>query len=91
MGGDLERLPGGERVAKGLADLARGEQTCEALLVSIAAPLLRRLGFPIREVPDAEIALYELLQAEHGDAAHARYNALLRELVSFQRAARCAA
>jgi hypothetical protein len=45
----------------------------------------------VREVPDAEIALYELLQAEHGDAAHARYNALLRELVSFQRAARCAA
>jgi len=38
----------------------------------------------------AELRLYVLLQAEEGDGAHSRYNALVRRLVSFERAAECA-
>jgi len=30
--------------------------------------------------------LYELLAAEYSDAAHSRYNALIRQLVSFEQA-----
>ena len=33
-----------------------------------------------------ERRLYELLRSECGDAAHSRYNALVRRLVSFERA-----
>jgi hypothetical protein len=35
----------------------------------------------------AEQRLYELLAERHGDAAQSRYNALVRRLVSFERAA----
>ena len=97
-GSDLERealvetshLPGHDLVEKGLADLARGERTAESLLVSIGASRLRRLGFAL-EVPfsDAERGLYDLLAEEGPDAAHSRYNALVRKLVSFERAAEC--
>jgi len=34
--------------------------------------------------------LYERLAREHLDSAHSRYNALVRLLVSFERAAECA-
>jgi hypothetical protein len=50
-----------------------------------------RLGFdvPLRYV-HPEIRLYELLAETEGNAAHGRYNALIRRLVSFERAAECA-
>ena len=52
---------------------------------------LRRLGFDIRDPFDSpERRLYLRLRDEHGDAAHSRYNALVRRLVSFERAAECA-
>jgi len=34
--------------------------------------------------------LYERLATEDADSAHSRYNALIRRLVSFERAAECA-
>jgi hypothetical protein len=34
-----------------------------------------------------EQSLYRLLSEQYGDAAHSRYNALIRRLVSFERAA----
>ena len=40
----MNALPGAELVAKGLADLARGEETIESLVVAIGAPKLRSLG-----------------------------------------------
>jgi hypothetical protein len=81
-------LPGEELVAKGVEDLAHGIESRESLLVSIGAPRLGRLGFELPEPFSApEHRLYALLRAEHGDAAHARYNALVRRLVSFERAA----
>jgi hypothetical protein len=84
----LEKLPGGALVSKGLDDLQNGVESPEALLVSIGAPRLRRLGFPLpRPFSSPEHRLYEVLRARHGDAAHSRYNALVRQLVSFERAA----
>jgi hypothetical protein len=78
-------------VTAGLEALGRGEQTIEALLVSIGAPRLERLGFEIPSpIASPEHRLYELLANEDPDAAHARYNALIRRLVSFERAAECA-
>lgn len=83
-------LPGAELVEKGVADLAQGVASIESLLVSIGAPRLSRLGFRLPPpLPSAEHRLYELLAAEDADAAHSRYNALIRRLVSFERAAEC--
>lgn len=84
-------LPGAELVERGVRDLDAGAETIEALLVSLGAPRLRALGFAVGEpVEEPELRLYRHLAARHGAGAHARYNALLRRLVSFQRAAACA-
>ena len=84
----LTSLPGHELVLAGLDDLARGVESNEALLVSIGAPRLRRAGIAVSEpLTSPEHRLYERLAAEDEDAAHGRYNALVRRLVSFERAA----
>jgi hypothetical protein len=81
-------LPGEDVVRHGLRDLEKGIESVESLLVSIGAPRLRQLGFSIESpFPAPEQRLYRLLSEQHGDAAHARYNALVRRLVSFERAA----
>lgn len=81
-------LPGEDLVRGGLADLADGKETVEALLVSVGAPRLRQLGVRIdAALPDPEDRLFDLLEQQHGDEAHSRYNALIRRLVSFERAA----
>lgn len=86
-------LPGGELIRDGLADAAAGRTTIGSLLVAIGAPRLRRAGLDVPEtaVDDPEHRLYELLAADDSDAAHSRYNALIRQLVSFERALECAA
>ncbi|HEX9283003.1 MAG TPA: hypothetical protein VF882_04380 [Gemmatimonadales bacterium] len=87
----IPALPGAELVEHGLKDAARGVESVAALLVWIGAPRLRRLGYDVPPGPAApEHRLYELLRREDPDAAHARYNALVRRLVSFTRAAACA-
>ena len=59
------------------------------MLVSIGTPRLRRLDLTLPEpFASPEHRLYELLRTEYGDAAHSRYNALVRRLVSFERAPR---
>lgn len=81
-------LPGLEIVRTGLGDLAQLRETDDALLVSIAAPRLQLLGIRVpRVVPDAEDRLFSRLDARLGDGAHSHYNALIRRLVSFARAA----
>lgn len=81
-------LPGAELIQEGLGDLARGLETVPSLLVSIGAPRLRLLGFEVPlELPAAERRLYRLLERDGSDSAHGRYNALVRTLVSFERAA----
>ena len=83
----FDRLPGGEIVGPGLEDLRRGAMTVNALLVSIGAARLRDAGIPVPPAIDnPHEQLYALLEREHGDAAHGRYNALLRRLVSFEHA-----
>jgi Uncharacterised protein family (UPF0175) len=89
---NLEALPGGDLVQEGLADLARGVESVPALLVSIGAPRLRRIGLPVPAsvIADPERRLYDLLAESDSDSAHSRYNALVRRLVSFENAAECA-
>jgi len=88
---DERGLPGAELIEVGLRDLARGLETEAALLVSIGAPRLARLGFDVSgALQNAEHRLYERLSAGDSDSAHSRYNALIRRLVSFERAAECA-
>jgi hypothetical protein len=84
-------LPGGGMVDTGLADLAKGEVSPESLVVSLAAPRLRREGVPVGAVqPDPENRLYALLSAAMGDLAHARYAAHLEQIASFADACRLA-
>ena len=87
----LSGLPGGDLVEKGLRDLAEGQETAEAMLVAIGAPRLRRLGFDVATLESPEHRLYAVLARDDSDRAHARYNALIRRLVSFERAAECVA
>jgi len=72
----------------GLSDLAAGRESESSLLVAMAAPRLRRLGFDVpaggSEHPSHR--LYELLSGRDG-GAHSRYNALIGRMVSFARAA----
>jgi hypothetical protein len=83
-------LPGADVVGQGLNDLAAGRETLSALLVSIGSPRLRACGLevPVSESQAlaADRKLYRLLALEHGNEAHSRYNALIRQLVSFERA-----
>lgn len=75
----------------GITDLLRKRETIPALLVAIGAPKLRKLGvnLPSTLPANPEHRLYDLLSAENSDTAHSKYNALIRKLVSFQRAMEC--
>jgi hypothetical protein len=87
---DLRGLPGEDLVREGLRDLSDGIESPAALLVSIGAPRLRWLGIEVpNAIPSPELRLYALLTESDGDAAHGRYNALVRRLVSFERALAC--
>ena len=87
-------LPIEEMIEQGLCDLAeRGEaaESLPALLVSVGAPRLRTLGLDVpASVPSPEMRLYEHLARAHPEGgAHSRYNALIRRLVSYERALAC--
>jgi hypothetical protein len=81
-------FPGNELVSAGLADLAEGRESESALLVAMAAPRLRALGFDVPSGGGARPShrLYELLTTRDR-GAHSRYNALVGRVVSFARAA----
>lgn len=86
---DLDTLPGGALVARGLRDLEAEHVTEASLAVSMAADRLRAAGV---EVPggiaeEPSHALFDLLARDDPDGAHARYNALVAQIVSFARAA----
>ena len=90
MTGDLAGLPGAEIIERGLADLAAGLPSIEALVVSIGAPKLRQLGLSVPQpLPDPEHQLYLRLAQADPDGAHSKYNALVRRLVSFEHALAC--
>jgi hypothetical protein len=81
--------PGEEIINQGIADLTKGIETIPSLLVSIGAPRLQRLGvtIPPTTIASPEHRLYEALRHLNPDSAHSQYNALIRWLVSFERAA----
>jgi hypothetical protein len=84
----FEVLPGGDLVRCGVEDLEAGRESAEALLVSIGAPRLRSVGVALSSpIPSPEHKLYLRLAHERGNAAHSAYNAMIRRLVSFERAA----
>lgn len=88
-----DALPGADLIRQGLQDLEAGVESVPALLVLVGAPRLRELGiavndpFPRTDYP--EHRLYDLLAVDDDDGVHSRYNALIRRLVSFERAAEC--
>ncbi|MBI4606600.1 MAG: hypothetical protein HY721_31950 [Planctomycetes bacterium] len=90
--GETKGLPGWDLVEAGIRDIEAGIESVPAYLVAIGAPRLRRIGIavPGHGIQEPEHRLYALLASAHGDAAHATYNALVRRLVSFERAAECA-
>ncbi|MFQ3168499.1 MAG: hypothetical protein ACI8QI_001048 [Limisphaerales bacterium] len=83
-------LPGAELVAEGLADVAAGRESVAGELVKLGSPRLRDCGVEIDvsrdDALEADRRLYRLLGATHGHEAHSQYNALIRQLVSFERA-----
>jgi hypothetical protein len=85
----LAGLPGEDLIREGLVDAQTGRCTIPACLVAIGLPRLRRAGLVSDVSPglqsDAELQLYQLLRNSSGDA-YSRYNALLRQLVSFEQA-----
>jgi hypothetical protein len=96
---ETSALPGAELIERGLRDLASGRETDAALLVLVGAPRLRRLGLTVpappsewfadSHGPSPEHRLYARLASSNPDSAHSRYNALIRMLVSFERAGEC--
>jgi hypothetical protein len=82
-------LPGEDLIEAGLQDLHDGRETIAALLVAIGAPRLRRIGLELPpSLPEnPEHRLYDLLAEDDSDSAHSRYNALIRKLASYGRAA----
>ncbi len=86
----FENLPGADLMIAGLDDVAAGRETVAGELVKIGSPRLRESGVNVDVSPeaalDADRQLYRLLSASHGLAAHSQYNALVRQLVSFERA-----
>ena len=86
----LRKLPGADLIAAGVEDLRQGVYSIHALLVLIGARRLRDAGLEVprpRDMPDhPELKLYAALCEQGYEDAHARYNAYLRRLVSFERA-----
>ena len=82
-------LPGEDLIEAGVRDLREVRETVAGLLVAIGSPRLRRIGLQIPStLPDnPEHRLYDLLADDDSDSAHSRYNALIRKLVSYERAA----
>ncbi len=78
-------MPGADLIDKGLRDMAGEVESVEGLLIAIAATRLRREGVPVPAIawPDPELRCYRQLEEEHGEMAHARYLALLQQVLSF--------
>ena len=84
----LAGLPAAERILEGLSDHRNNRHTIPACLVRMARPRLARAGLmnpSSSHDTRAELDLYQLLSSEN-HRAHSRYNALVRELVSFEHA-----
>lgn len=76
-------------MAAGLRDLDAGVESPAAMVVAMAAARLRQVGVdvPATSVERPSHRLYGLLAREDRGDAHSRYNALVRRIVSYARAA----
>ena len=84
----LSGLPVASQIQQGLCDHLENRLTIPACLVRMARPRLVKAGLmnaSEEHKTDAELDLYHLL-AHEGNHAHSRYNALVRELISFEHA-----
>jgi hypothetical protein len=83
-------LPGESLILAGLEDLAAGRETAESLMVLIGSLRMKRCGIELpdtdADILNADYRLYAVMEAIHGNDAHSKYNALIRQLVSFERA-----
>jgi hypothetical protein len=84
----ISDLPGTALVQQGLKDYHENRHTMHSCLVRMARPRLAKAGFMQASQQhdiNAELDLYHLLSHE-GNQAHSRYNALVREIISFEHA-----
>lgn len=83
-------LPGEDLIQQGVKDMARGVESMMSLLVMVGYPRLTRLRKdlpkPLQWIDHPEIRLYQLLSQRNPQGAHSRFNALIRRLVSYERA-----
>jgi hypothetical protein len=85
---NLDHHPGGTLIAAGIDDCHAGRVTPAACLISIGWSRMERAGLDLSNcnsyrIAEPEFRLYRLLGTEPGDP-YSRYNALIRELVSFE-------
>jgi len=86
-GHGLRRLPGGPLIRQGLEDSRRARVEA-ALLVLVGAPRLRRLGLAVPEALEAPLGIGSTSCSPSTTRYRTlAYNALVRMLVSFERAA----
>ncbi len=82
----LDGLPAAERVLAGIADLAAGDRSADALVVAVAAQRLREAGLAVprqdRLPREPELELYAALALTSADPYYA-YRAALAESDSF--------
>jgi len=84
----IHGLPGTALIQQGLQDYHANLHTMPSCLVRMARRRLARAGLMETSQQhdiNAELDLYHLLSHE-GNQAHSRYNALVRELISFEHA-----
>jgi len=85
----FDGMPGAARMLEGLRDYHSGRHSIPACLVRMAMPRLQRAGLintaQLHDA-DAELELYQLVSASEGPRSYSRYNALVRELISFEHA-----
>ena len=83
----IDDLPGEESAAQGLRDLANGVESVPSPLLEIASSRLRRGGLAVPEIRpnpiDAELRLYDLLEAQDAAGAYSEYSAWLNRLSRF--------
>ena len=85
----FDGLPSADRILEGLEDDHCGRHSIPACLVRMARPRLIRAGIMNSSHPHddgAELDLYQLVSATEGRQSFSRYNALVRELISFEHA-----
>lgn len=84
-----DRLPGGELIAQGLADLRAGTRSPEAFLLSRFHGRLAQVDVLLEAdpLPDPDRGMYLALEERYGARAHSVHRSMTRRLVSYVHAA----